>query len=268
VPISHATPAAAYANNVFRDDYQDLTRDMVGLTSSFHPQKPLPGVDVLLGAGWGETKKVHPEQGTNFVPGNIYITDQDLAAIDARQGGNYCVAKREAGVPAKSALAAQATEAAAKGKRLLGFYGVRPGHLPYRTADGRFNPTISPLPLVPVKGVNDLIPGALVTAAEVYSPADLEENPSLSHLTQAALKVLSANSKGFWLMIEAGDVDWANHQNNIDNAIGAVLSGDEAFRAVVHWIEAHNAWSEAAVIVTADHGHYFMLERPEALLSP
>ena len=32
-------------------------------------------------------------------------------------------------------------------------------------------------------------------------------------------------------MIEAGDVDWANHANNIDNSIGAVISGDDAFRA-------------------------------------
>ena len=33
VPICHATPAATYAHNVSREDYQDLTRDMVGLPS-------------------------------------------------------------------------------------------------------------------------------------------------------------------------------------------------------------------------------------------
>src|SRR5262249_12756962 len=29
VPISHATPACAYAHNVHRDDFQDLTRDLL-----------------------------------------------------------------------------------------------------------------------------------------------------------------------------------------------------------------------------------------------
>ena len=47
VPISHATPACAYANNVHRDDYQDLTRDLVGLPSVFHPGG-VAGLDVLI----------------------------------------------------------------------------------------------------------------------------------------------------------------------------------------------------------------------------
>ena len=29
---------------------------------------------------------------------------------------------------------------------------------------------------------------------------------------------------GFWLMIEAGEIDWAAHDDNIDNLIGAVNS--------------------------------------------
>ncbi len=55
VPISHATPAAAYANNVSRDDYQDLTRDLIGLPSVAHKHQSLSGVDVLIvqvGASW------------------------------------------------------------------------------------------------------------------------------------------------------------------------------------------------------------------------
>ncbi len=51
VPVSHATPAATYANNVSRGDYQDISRDLVGLPSSSHRSNPLPGVDVLIGGG-------------------------------------------------------------------------------------------------------------------------------------------------------------------------------------------------------------------------
>ncbi|MGH7139670.1 MAG: alkaline phosphatase, partial [Pirellulales bacterium] len=91
VPVSHATPAAAYANNVWRDDYQDLTRDLVGLASVSHRTEPLPGVDVLIGAGWGQ-ESVRPDgQGSNFVRGNKYLTSADLRQIDVDHGGRYVI---------------------------------------------------------------------------------------------------------------------------------------------------------------------------------
>jgi alkaline phosphatase len=77
--------------------------------------------------------------------------------------------------------------------------------------------------------------------------------------------VLERNPRGFWLMIEAGDVDWANHDNNLDNSIGAVLSGDAAIKVVTDWVERHSNWGESLLIVTADHGHYLNVTRPDAL---
>ncbi len=68
------------------------------------------------------------------------------------------------------------------------------------------------------------------------------------------------------MMVEPGDVDWANHDNNIDNAIGAVLSGDDAFAVITDWIDRNNAWDRSVVIVTADHGHMFNLVVPETLI--
>ncbi len=66
-------------------------------------------------------------------------------------------------------------------------------------------------------------------------------------------------------MIEAGDVDWANHDDNVDNSIGAVCSGDDAFRAVTQWAERNGCWDETVIIVTADHGHLLVLDEPEAI---
>jgi alkaline phosphatase len=43
-----------------------------------------------------------------------------------------------------------------------------------------------------------------------------------------------------------------------------VASGDTAFRAITGWVEAHGGWDDTAVIVTSDHGHMFVLEKPEA----
>src|SRR5205085_12634989 len=104
--------------------------------------------------------------------------------------------------------------------------------------------------------------------AEHYSVADLKENPTLAQMTEAALLVLGRNPKGFWLMVEAGDVDWANHDNNLDNSIGAVNSGDDAVKAITGWVEKHSNWDESLVIVTADHGHYLFLDQPDLLIHP
>ena len=100
---------------------------------------------------------------------------------------------------------------------------------------------------------------------EEYTKEDILENPTLAEMTEAALKHLSANNHKFWLMIEAGDVDWANHANNIDNSIGAVFSGEAAFDRVMNWVDDNEAWDHTAVIVTADHGHLFINREPEAI---
>jgi alkaline phosphatase len=247
VPISHATPASAYANNVTRNDYQDLTRDLLGLPSVAHRSDPLPGVDVLLGGGWGETAQADAKQGANFIPGNKYLAEDDRRRIDAEDGGPYVVVERTPGQSGAELLEAAARRASDEDRRLFGMFGVKGGHLPYQTADGGYDPV------------------AGVKAAEMYTPADVVENPTLADMTRAALAVLERDPNGFWLMIEPGDVDWANHDNNLDNSIGAVLSGDAAFRAVVEWAESRNAWAETAVILTADHGHYLVLEKPEIL---
>lgn len=252
VPISHATPACAYAHNVHRDDYQDLTRDLVGLPSISHPAKPLPGVDVLIGGGFGDNKleAIDKGQGENFVPGNVWITAADLKTIDAASKGNYVVALRTPGVNGAACLGERACHAARTRKRLFGFYGAgkAKGHLPFQTADGDYRPA----------------PGN-TKSAEQYTPADLTENPRLADMTAAAITVLQTNPRGFWLMVEAGDVDWANHNNNLDNSIGAVNSGDLAVRTITNWVEENSSWDDTLLIVTADHGHYLVLEKPEML---
>lgn len=253
VPISHATPAAAYAHNVSRSDYQDLTRDLLGLRSISHPDEPLPGLDVLIGGGFADVKQKDPGQGANFVPGNVYLTETDLQSADLCNGGRYVVAVRTPGVNGREQLLAAARRAVQSGQRLLGFYGLGnyKGHLPYRTADGDYKP---------VAGRTNTV--------ESYSAADVNENPTLADMTEAAIEVLARDETGFWLMVEPGDVDWANHDNNLDNSIGAVLSGDAAVRVITDWVERHSNWDESLLIVTADHGHYLFLDDPALLVPP
>jgi alkaline phosphatase len=248
VPISHATPAAAYAHNISRTDYQDLTRDMVGLKSVSHPQQPLPGVDALIGTGFGVDAKSANDQGDNFVAGNLFITAGDLQAIDCRFGGKYVVSLRTNGLSGRAKLLADADEASRTGRRLFGFFGTRYEHLPYETVDGDFRPA------------NDKS-----GQAQLYTTADILENPTLAEMTQAALTVLEATDDRFWMMVEAGDVDLAMHQNNLDNMIGAIYSGDKAVRVIADWVEKHSNWNESLMIVTADHGHHLVIDDPHAL---
>ncbi len=248
VPISHATPAAAYANNVTRSDYQDISRDLLGLPSISHKTKPLRGLDVVIGGGWSPDKESDGGQGTNFLKGNRYLHQTDLDAANTENQGQYVVATRTQDISGAEILEQATTRSIREHKRLLGFFGTKyDGHLPFQTADGNFNPAADG------KG------------QEEYTKEDITENPTLAQMTEAALENLSANDDKFWLMIEAGDVDWANHANNIDNSIGAVLGGEAAFTTVMNWVDEHHAWDQTAVIVTADHGHFFVNRQPQAI---
>jgi alkaline phosphatase len=165
------------------------------------------------------------------------------------------VAQRTPSQRGGAVLQAAADRAAKEGHRLFGFFGVggtANGHLPFQTADRDYQPAY----------------GRKLTA-EKYTPADIKENPTLAEMTAAALTTLSqlpqGKSTGFWLMVESGDVDWANHDNNLDNSIGAVNAGDAAVKVITDWVEAHSSWKESLLIVTADHGHYLVLDKPELL---
>ena len=267
VPIPHATPACAYANNVSRDDYQDILRDMVGVRSVSHRGEPLPGLDVVIGCGIGVSDPDdRDDQGANYEPPLKYAAISTLREIDAAAGGGYKFALRTAGRKGAEVLAEGARQAIAGDRRLFGWFGTREGNLPLATADGGYDPVI-----VSDEGRKKLFAlgeqsglGLKYSQPIQYTQADIDENPTLAEMAVAALDVLAAKEKPFWLMVEAGDVDWASHGNDIDAAIGAVKSGDDAFRAITDWVEAHGGWDDTAVIVTSDHGHMFVLEKPEA----
>jgi len=261
VPFDHVSPAAMYARDVYRDDYQDIGREMLGLPGIIQEARHawlLPGLDVVMGTGFGVTTnpKSLAAQGRNAVLGSLFITDADLATIDVKNGGKYVVAHTEPGASSGQLLKQAAAEAARRSARLFGFFG-REGldHLPYQTADGRYDPAPS------LSRQGELSP------AELYTPADRIEQPSLAQMTEAALTVLGATpDQPFAFFIEAGDVDFALHANNLDNAIGAIYSGEEAVHTVIRWVESHSNWDDSVLIVSSDHGHYLVVDDPQALV--
>jgi alkaline phosphatase len=142
-----------------------------------------------------------------------------------------------------------------RSQRLFGFFG-RKGldHLPYQTADGRYDPAPS------------IGRGGRPVAAEKYTAADRLEQPTLAKMTEAALTVLARRlDQRFAPFIESGDIDFALHANNLDNAIGAVYSGEDAVRSVIQWVEKNSNWDESLLLVSSDHGHYLVIDDAQAI---
>jgi alkaline phosphatase len=76
---------------------------------------------------------------------------------------------------------------------------------------------------------------------------------ALATMTRAALHCLEQNPKGFYLMIEGGAVDWANHANQPGWMIEEQTDFVAAVEAVVDWVNKNSNWDDTLVILTADH---------------
>ena len=76
---------------------------------------------------------------------------------------------------------------------------------------------------------------------------------SLATAAQAALTVLSQDEDGFFLMVEAGAVDWAGHANQTTRVIEEQLEFNRTVETVDAWVEANSSWDETLVIITGDH---------------
>src|SRR5512133_273119 len=85
--------------------------------------------------------------------------------------------------------------------------------------------------------------------------------PTLGTASIAALEVLSSDPQGFFLLIEQGDIDWANHAHDYARMVGCVADLDAAVRDVVAFIDRPGDeidWSNTTLIVTADHANGYL----------
>lgn len=74
--------------------------------------------------------------------------------------------------------------------------------------------------------------------------------PTLVEMTDKALELLSQNPRGFFLMIEGGQIDWAAHNNDTGTMLHELLQLDDAVRSVLEWARDRD---DTVVLVTADH---------------
>ncbi len=233
VPFDHATPASVYASVASRSRYPEIARQMLGLAE-------FRGVDVALGYGFefGSTR---------------YIDPVDVEALRGRPEWRWVEGSKSGLTDAAREVGAARAAGRSEGSRLFGLFGnQRFDHAPFRTADGRYDPTDS------LSYAN----GAVEPAPE-YTPDERAQLPTLQDLTAAALAVLDATpEQPFLLLVEAGQVDWSSHYNNLDHAVGEVLSAEQSFLQLTDWITEHEAWNDTLLVVTSDHGHLLQVDLP------
>jgi alkaline phosphatase len=86
--------------------------------------------------------------------------------------------------------------------------------------------------------------------APVSLPKAAQRNYTLAELTEAAIGLLSKNRKGFVLMVEGSQIDWAAHDQNPEEIISEMIDFDGA---VGKGLDFARQTGNALIIVTADH---------------
>ena len=221
VPISHATPAAFVAHNIFRRNYEQIAVEMLEASA----------IDVIMGAG-------HPlfdNNGNPVTEPNSFRYFGGPTVWEELQAGRVGSDADGDGTPDPWALIGSREEfrRLANGptpKRILGVAQVF-------------------LTLQQLRdGTDDNI-----TDDTPYQVPKIESVPTLVEMVLGAVNVLDNDPDGFVLMIEGGAIDWANEDNQGGRMIEEQIDFDLAVEAVVKWIESNSNWEETILIVTSDH---------------
>ena len=74
--------------------------------------------------------------------------------------------------------------------------------------------------------------------------------PTLPEMTEKALSLLSQNTNGFFLMVEAGQIDWASHNNDTATLLHELIKMDDTLKVIRAWAEGRD---DTLIVITADH---------------
>ena len=221
VPFDHATPAAFVSHNTGRSAYYTGLKGHKGLGIADEiilRTKP----DVVIGGGSPLLDNPGFDTKKGYISESLY---RDLQAST-----EYLLVERKPGLDGGRAIAESAAEAARQGRKLFGLFGGKGGDFEAPQAeDTPGRPTIR---------------------------IGSTENPSLAQATEAALSYLARDPDGFFLVVEQGDIDWANHDNDFRSMIGCVADLDGAARAALAFVDKPGDdidWTNTVLLVTADH---------------
>lgn len=84
-----------------------------------------------------------------------------------------------------------------------------------------------------------------------------QQTPTLAQMTKRAIDHLAHSPKGFFLMVEGGQIDWAQHALDKGKIfIPEMVDFDQAVEVAMTYAKTHG---DTLVIVTADHDHTMSL---------
>lgn len=178
--------------------------------------------EVVIGGGY-------PDENFTF------ISQADFNALINLETDYYFVGK-ENGIDANSALdSAAASIDLAAGEKLFGLFGDSGGNFGYFDVEDH--------------------PGSPNIDRSDFT------DPDLSGAMLPALSILSQDPDGFFLLVEQGEIDWANHGNDFKNMIGLVNDLNDTAIALENFIDLEDDavdWTNTLVILTADHANSYL----------
>lgn len=218
--ITHATPAAAYAETIERDWEDDTDVSPEGkaagctdIASQFVGWQSAngDGFEIVLGGG-----------RTYFLPEAMADPEyQDVRG--RRKDGRNLMAEWMADNPRrKVAVAREGFDAIDfdSDVQVLGLF--EPSHMKY----------------------------------EADRADDGSGEPSIAEMTKAAITRLARNPSGYVLMVEGGRIDHGLHAGNAARALADTVAFDEAIAAAVAMTDPR----DTLIIVTADHSHTLTIQ--------
>ncbi len=95
---------------------------------------------------------------------------------------------------------------------------------------------------------SSMMPDTLQQQAEQSNPE--RTVPTLKEMTLKALDTLAKQENGFFLMVEAGQIDQAEHANDAGWLLHELLGMDETLRVILDWVKQRD---DTLLVVLADH---------------
>lgn len=83
--------------------------------------------------------------------------------------------------------------------------------------------------------------------------------PTLTEMTDKALRMVMKDPNGFFLHVEGGRIDHAHHAGNAKRALGETVEFSTAIQRTVDMLKAAGKLDDTLIIVTADHSHTFTI---------
>lgn len=233
--LTHATPAALYAHTAVRDWEADSN---------------LPVTDVNTGAACrGSTSAVK-----DIARQLIEVSPAVRASLKvAMGGGRTYFLPNTATDPEYAAIKGRRLDGRNLANEWLATRGTM-GGAAYVWNKSQFD-SFDPVG-------NDYLLG-LFEPSHVQYEADKAKDgagePTLTEMTDKALRLLMKDRHGFFLHVEGGRIDHAHHAGNAKRALIETIEFSNAIRRTVEVLRAAGQLDDTLIVVSADHSHVFTI---------